>query len=170
MLEVCTLLDSLAFALSVAVAASHPEARDITAPEPIVYSTSAAIARPLEAENIVVKLNAVRSAQGLPSLQEDPALSAVALEHAEDMVQEQYFGHNAPNGPPLETRLAVHGLHPELLGENLAWCTDIKEAALDLWQSPEHQQNERDPRFHHVGVAALQTGDEGTLYVQIFTE
>lgn len=164
------MFDSIAFALSVAVAASHPEARDITAPEPIVYSTSAAQTLPVDAENIVIKLNAVRSAAGLPTLQEDPALSAVALEHAQEMVREQYFGHTAPNGPPLENRLAGHGLHPELLGENLAWCMDVKEAAIDLWQSPEHQQNERDPRFHHVGVAALQTGHEGTLYVQLFTE
>lgn len=164
------MFDALAFSLSIAVAASHPEARDVTSPEAIVYSTAPAREQPLEAQNIVVKLNNVREAAGLPELQEDPALSAVALEHAQEMVQDEYFGHVAPSGETLETRMSQHGLRRILIGENLAWCSDVDEAAIDLWQSPEHQQNERDPRFRHVGVAALQTGSEGTLYVQLFTE
>jgi uncharacterized protein YkwD len=164
------MLDSLVLALSVAVASSHLEARDITSPESIAFSAAPAIVRQSDAMNMLVQLNTMRSSAGLSSLTEDPALSHIALEHAEEMAHENYFGHESPQGETLEQRFAQHNMHAILIGENLAWCTDLREAAVDLWQSPAHQTNELDARFHHIGLAALQTGDQGTLYVQLFTE
>jgi len=162
-----TVFDALTLALSIAIAAPQRAADDVSQTQSFTLATRAE-PRPIAAQRVFLALNATRVAAGLAPLQEDPELSTVALEHADDMIARRYFGHVAPDGVTPEQRLSAHGYRAMMAGENIAWCGDEHEAEVDLWQSLGHRSNQLDPRFTRVGVAVVRTGSDGDLFVEIY--
>jgi uncharacterized protein YkwD len=66
-------------------------------------------------------INEQRKKDGLPALEWNSKLSAIAREHSRDMASRDFFSHNNPDDEEPENRAARHGLR---LGEN---CTTIGE-------------------------------------------
>ena len=67
------------------------------------------------------QVNTARAAYGLPALVLDPAISAVALAHAWDQLQNGYFSHIGLDGSTHEDRLRAAGLSFGWNGENMCY-------------------------------------------------
>lgn len=90
---------------------TQPAARRAVAPRPAPPSGAVSHA--------VSQVNAARAAYGLPPLTLDSTITAVALAHAWEQVNYNYFGHTGLNGSTHRQRLAAAGLDFGWDGENL---------------------------------------------------
>ena len=100
-------------------------------------------------------INDVRTANGLDTLTEDPALVESSRRHSADMLANQYFAH----GDGWLRRLLRAGADGPYFGENLGWCATraclkgSPRRVIKAWlASPVHRQNMLDPHFRHLGV------------------
>jgi uncharacterized protein YkwD len=93
-------------------------------------------------------LNESRREHGLPSLQQDTALTQAAQRHAEDMLREGYFSHLSPSGKTIRDRYVASGSRASYVAENIAQCSNCRldhEQIAQLHQgwmnSPQHRAN-----------------------------
>lgn len=109
---------------------------------------------------------------GAPPLALDPALSAVARAHSNEMRDRGYFGHQSPTTGLVGDRLRAAGYRSSATGENLALNDGIAEAEASLMASVGHRQNIAQPLFTHVGIGlAKREHDDGRvewLLTQVF--
>ena len=96
----------------------------------------------MEAE-LGMSLNQMRAENGLSPLGPDTELSAVARTRAEDMAQNNYFSHEAPDGCDYRCLMSKHGISIAWAGEVIAWSNyPLDQAvpmAIDMWRtSPSH--------------------------------
>jgi uncharacterized protein YkwD len=118
--------------------------------------------------------NAARLHEGLPILRRSAELEQVALVRAENLVDNGYFDHYAPDGESAFSELAARGIHYRLAGENLARNnypdSGTVQAAFDgLMASPGHRANILEGRFSQAGVAAVRS-DKMWIYVTVFQD
>jgi len=103
--------------------------------------------------------NEERLAAGIPALELDQGLTAIAFGYARRMVAERFYNHVAPDGQTLAERLAVIGYQPDAAGENMYWGVSTKgtpAAAVDGWMgSEEHRVNLLDPRYRRIGIGVV---------------
>ena len=118
-------------------------------------------------------LGSDRARAGLPLLQPDPALSAIARGHSEDMRDNHFFGHLSPYTGLAGDRLERAGYRATMHSENLARNDSLAEAQAALMASVGHRKNILDEKPTHVGIglARLQS-DERTewLVTQLFAK
>jgi uncharacterized protein YkwD len=117
-------------------------------------------------------VNQARQQAGVPLLQLDPALSAVARAHSEAMRDRGFFGHDDPvTGKSFLDRLLDAGQPFRTAGENLATTTHAADPAgfahANLFASPEHRAEILDPAFDRVGVGVARSGDS-YWFTQLF--
>jgi uncharacterized protein YkwD len=112
-------------------------------------------------------LVADRAAVGAPPLTPDPALAAIARGHSLDMRAGGFFGHRSPTTGDVVDRMAAARYRATSSGENLARNDSLAEAQAALMASVGHRANIVDPRFTHVGVAAVRV-DGDWLVTQVF--
>ena len=109
---------------------------------------------------------------GVPPLTLDPALSAVARAHSDEMRDRGYFGHQSPTTGLVTDRLRAAGYRSSATGENLALNDGIAEAEASLMASVGHRKNIAQPLFTHVGIGmARREHDDGRgewLLAQVF--
>jgi uncharacterized protein YkwD len=112
--------------------------------------------------NLLVQLNAIRSAHGLVPLKPNAVLARAAEAHSAEMIARGYFAHTSFDGSPFWKRLNAYvGDAPNRtwsVGENLLWSSpDVDPTqAVQLWMaSPEHRQNILTARWREIGVGAL---------------
>jgi hypothetical protein len=111
-------------------------------------------------------VNAARASEGLPLLQRDTRLEALAQAHAEAMRRARRTAHDAGDGD-LNQRLEQVGLELAA-GENVAHAGSAVLAQRALWASPSHRENLLDPAFDLLGIGVAPDAD-GTLWVcQVF--
>lgn len=146
-----------------------------------VATLPAAVSQPSElvsvddkAVELLAAMNAARATEGLAPLQWDEDLASVALARATDLIRRGYFDHYAPDGSSAFSELAVRGIRYALAGENLARnnyaeSRTVAAAFQGLMGSPGHRANILEPRFQHVGIAAVRSG-RVWLYVTVFTD
>lgn len=138
-------------------------------PEPLdIVRPTAHIVRVDQARALVERVNAERVARGLGALMVDVRLEHAALEHAQDMAEHAYFGHDSPQGSTLTARIEAAGYAWLVAAENIALDADAPHAHVALLNSPDHRANILDPRLRQIGVAALTVGVGATLYVEDF--
>ncbi len=122
--------------------------------------------------DIVSLLNQQRKSLGLNPLIEDSQLNRAAGLKAQDMIEQDYFGHRSPNGIPAWHFIQASGYEYEVAGENLAiGFLDSSEVHKAWNNSPLHKQNLLDSRFKQIGVAVLEgefQGSRTTVVVQLF--
>jgi uncharacterized protein YkwD len=122
---------------------------------------------------ILTAVNEVRRAHGLPALEPDPALHAVARAHSEAMGERDVLAHRDPASGSLADRVRTAGIAFRMIGENLARTRGIPDAAtavVEGWMaSPGHRRNVLSPRFRKTAVGVWH---EGTTYyvTQVFLE
>jgi uncharacterized protein YkwD len=108
-----------------------------------------------------------------PPLTLSGTLADVALGHASDMAQHDYFEHQDLTGHSPADRVRAAGYHEKLVGENIAYGPQTVEEVVKGWlDSPGHCENIMDPRFAEMGVA-LATGHaarKGLFWVQLLAE
>ena len=101
-------------------------------------------------EQIIVATNEVRAVHGLPPLERDEELMAIARWRAEDMIRRGYFSHNDPVTGELLVRTRCRGC-----GENLHQGGVILHGRgpVSSWMnSPGHRANILNPHIRYIGV------------------
>ncbi len=119
---------------------------------------------------MLADLNAARAAAGLSAVTLDRRLTLIAVSHASDMVAHRFFGHESSNGLTPFDRFDRAGLKYGYAGENIALDVDEASANRELERSNEHRENILEPRFRHVGIAAVRAQDGTEIFVQDFTD
>jgi len=133
--------------------------------------STAGISYPYELERaIFYYTNAVRQKSGVPPLTWDNSLRDVARAHSVDMLVNNYFSHNSPDGKTPQDRIRAGCRIPmNMTGENI-WMSsgrplgDIRELArhiVDNWMSsPGHRANLLRPEFSDIGVGVATNGKD----------
>ena len=104
---------------------------------------------------VEASIHALRAAHGLPALERDPELDAVAEGHCREMVRLRTFAHVLPTDGNLTDRLRKRGYAYRMAGENIG-LSDAAETAHDaIVGSPAHLANLLDPRHRRLGLGAV---------------
>lgn len=112
---------------------------------------------------IIEWTNRQRVAEGLPPLAESEKLSASAALKAQDMLDRQYFAHEAPTGEGVGDLADTVGYEYVLIGENLA-LGNFKddEALVQAWMdSPGHRENILNSSYAQLGIGLTRGEFEG---------
>jgi uncharacterized protein YkwD len=127
-------------------------------------------------KQMIAAVNAERAAAGLPAYRPDEALAAVALEHAQDMVERDFADHINPDGQSPRDRLEASGITGlKRVGENIqlnTWPAELTVRAAVDWfmDSRPHRLNILNPHYTHVGVAAVRGPPGWHTFVIEFAE
>jgi uncharacterized protein YkwD len=112
---------------------------------------------------IVVRINAVRAAHGLPRVRYQPGLGAAARFHNGQMAESGLFQHESPDGTAFWKRVkhfyGETGFNNWSVGETLVWQSPAASAAdvVHAWlTSPEHRAILLTPGWREIGVSAVQ--------------
>jgi uncharacterized protein YkwD len=106
-----------------------------------------------------------------PPLRLSGTLASVALGHATDMAEHNYFEHRDLAGRSPADRVRAVGYRENLVGENIAYGPGTLDDAVRGWlDSPDHCENIMDPRFAEMGIANAAghaTARHGLYWVQL---
>lgn len=154
--------------LAVAVPGSAFQATAAAARQPVVGTEAAlppqaANIAAIEAE-IVVRINAIRTENGLTPLRVNAALTSAARKHSKDMSTKGYFDHESPSGVDLADRMRRERLKYSFAGENIYMCSNFPEKqvvdkAVNGWMnSPPHRKNILSKKWTETGLGVWQKG------------
>lgn len=106
------------------------------------------------AQQVVDLVNQERAKAGLKALQNDAALTNVAMIKAKDMYNNNYFDHHSPTlGSPFDL-MKSEGVQYRTAGENIAKGQKTPEEVMKAWMNSEgHRQNIMNPNYTSIGVA-----------------
>ncbi|HTR88554.1 MAG TPA: CAP domain-containing protein, partial [Solirubrobacteraceae bacterium] len=129
-------------------------------------------------------INRERAANGEQPLTVNRRLAQAAQGHSEDMINQDYFSHEAPGGStPLERMEEAGYIYSSEIGyevgENIAWGTlwlATPQSIVESWmQSPEHRANILDANYRETGMGVVAAappsraeGQAGAIYTQDF--
>lgn len=124
-------------------------------------------------KTILVKLlNNQRGELGLGQLVENPQLSYAAELKAKDMLDNDYFSHDSPQGITPWSWFQRAGYNYHYAGENLGIGFVDSEEIHKAWNnSPSHKENLLNANYNEIGIAVLRGdfhGAENTIVVQLF--
>lgn len=150
--------------------------QNFSAPSPLQQATKVAPKKTntLTDAGVIAQTNIQRAQNGdLPPLAENQTLDAIAALRADDMFQQQYFGHVGPQGESAVSVASSVGYMHLALGENLALGLYAGDAGVvGAWMgSPGHRANILDRHYTQIGVAVREGTFEGQttwIAVQIF--
>ena len=100
-------------------------------------------------------LNNQRTRQGLAALQWDNAAAAVAEAHSQDMLANNFVGHDSPRTGDVEARFRRAGIAMAVLRENVARGYGPRGIHESLMASPGHRINMLSADVTHVGIGAV---------------
>lgn len=109
-------------------------------------------------------LNADRQANGLPSLAVDARLTTIARNHAQDMIDRNFFSHNNPDGQTPFDRMKQAGISYRSAGENIAEQPSVQAAETAFMNSSGHRANILNSSYTNVGIGVAYDKN-GTAYV-----
>jgi uncharacterized protein YkwD len=109
--------------------------------------------------SVISASNLKRKEGGLKNLNESEALNQMALIKLQDMIKNDYFSHDSPDGDNLKDLAQKAGYEYLMIGENLAIGGFRSNADLvEAWmQSPTHRANIMNPKYAEIGVAVGKT-------------
>lgn len=116
-------------------------------------------------------LNRARNEVGLPALQEDPQLDAIATAHTRDMIDHDFVGHTSPTTGSAADRVRTAGVQSGLVLENIGRGYSASEIHRGLLDSPGHRANLVNPHATHVGIGVVaeeENGRSAFLVTQVF--
>ncbi|NCN87702.1 MAG: hypothetical protein GW941_02285 [Candidatus Pacebacteria bacterium] len=121
---------------------------------------------------VVELTNAERANAGLPPLTLNSKLTNAALSKGQDMFNDQYWAHVAPDGKQPWGFISDNGYSYRVAGENLARDFSNSSDMMSAWmRSPTHKANIVNTRYQEIGIAVIDGvlgGHETTLVVQMF--
>jgi uncharacterized protein YkwD len=152
-----------AAARSPSASATTPATDSISATPPIDPAGQEAAAR--EAL-LVVAINQVRTANGLPPYHHSPELSSTAHAHSCDMASHSMISHTSFDGRTLSQRLAGSNPAWEWPSENIAAGIDDPAGIVALWmdEPPDgwHRRNILDQDQREVGAGYCYAAEDST--------
>jgi uncharacterized protein YkwD len=118
-------------------------------------------------------MNAQRISSGLPSLQWDEQLVALARMHSASMASGKYFSHKDQEGGFVDTRASKLGIHNWIaIGENIAFMkgySDPASMAVEKWMlSPSHKKNILNSGWRQSAIGMAVAGDGSVYFTQVF--
>ncbi len=112
----------------------------------------------------IEKINNLRASVGEPYLFYKPALERSAAYKAQDMINNNYWGHFSPYGSSFSDFIWRETPFSEKVGENLAKCYDSRNDAFKaLVNSPTHYEIMVGD-FTHVGISERINLSDGCIY------
>ncbi len=121
-------------------------------------------------QKMLILINAERKKANAPTLIFDEAIASVARLHSENMFEEKYFSHIAPDGSDPAKRMERGGVSFTYVGENLAYAPDVETAHEGLMESPGHKRNILDPKYRRIGIGVIDSGIYGRMFTQNFAD
>ena len=123
-------------------------------------------------QTVLEGINKERLASSLPILALNSQLNRAAELKAADMIENDYFAHNSPNGLTPWHWFSEVGYNFSYAGENLAVDFDLPQDMVKAWMdSPKHRQNILDNHFDETGLAIIEgnyKGHSALFVVQTF--
>lgn len=111
---------------------------------------------PISVESVLVEMNRVRTACGLPPFRDDFRLRLAAEDRMSDMLELAFWSHESPDGQSPFVFVPLRGYRHSRLGENLASGFETTELLVVSWmESKGHRENLIDPGFSDVGIAVI---------------
>jgi uncharacterized protein YkwD len=109
---------------------------------------------------LLTNTNADRANNHEAALTIDPALTAAAQTKANDMVKNDYWSHNSPDGRTPWSFITAAGYQYQAAGENLAYgFANAGDAVIGWMNSPEHRANILDSAYQNVGFGVASSPD-----------
>ena len=106
---------------------------------------------------LLMKVNAIRLAQGLPAVSSDAELVRAAQLHAEEIAARGELSHTSSDGALIGERLDRVGYSYMLAVENLASGTLDADDTLERWMdSPSHRINLLSKAMRQAGVGYIE--------------
>lgn len=101
--------------------------------------------------------NVIRYMHEIPQLEWDEQVSEVAYMHSKDMLKNEYFSHERPDGTGLKERLLENEIIYQAAGENIAAeYSDAPDATLGWLNSEGHREALLNKKFSHLGVGVYE--------------
>lgn len=123
-------------------------------------------------DQVIRGVNDQRATQNLSELVINNELSEAALAKGQDMFNDQYWSHTAPDGKEPWYFMKQANYTYKVAGENLARDFMTTGDMVKAWiASPTHRSNIMNPKFQQTGIAVIDgtlNGFETTLVVQMF--
>jgi hypothetical protein len=126
-----------------------------------------------DAGQILARINALRTQNGLPPFDFNSQLAASAQQHSDDMAATGNISHTGSDGSSIDSRIQASGYGRwrgfGLWGENIyGGQLASVDAAWNFWiNSQVHRANLLNPRYREVGIGVSQSGN-GTYYTLNF--
>lgn len=126
-----------------------------------------------DAGQILARINALRTQNGLPPLDLNSQLATSAQRHSDDMAATGNVDHTGSDGSSIESRIRATGYGHwrgfGIWGENIyGGQTATVDVAWKFWiNSQVHRTNLLNPRYREVGIGVGQS-DKGTYYTLNF--
>lgn len=116
------------------------------------------------ATEMLAAVNQERAAEGLAALSWDDRLAQAAADHAQDMIDNDFFSHTGSDGSDVGQRVTRVGYQWSWVGENIArGQTSINQVMTDWMNSPGHRANILHESFTQIGAVRV-----GNHWVQVF--
>ncbi|MBI2103686.1 hypothetical protein HYT59_01635 [Candidatus Woesebacteria bacterium] len=119
----------------------------------------------LTVAGVIKYTNIHRVENNLPPLKENNLLDQSALIKAKDMLDQQYFEHESPDGKGVEDLTKEAGYSYLTIGENLALGNFLndKELVQGWMDSPGHRANILNSSYKEIGVGVIKGTFEGKV-------
>ncbi|MBT4122025.1 hypothetical protein HOE31_03710 [bacterium] len=126
----------------------------------------------IKANKLIELTNEQRIIYDLPELHINPELTRAAFNKAQDLLNNEYFSHNSPQGKKFSQWVKDVEYNYNIVGENLAMGFVSEEAIVKAWMtSQDHRDNILKNKYREIGIAVLEGEFEGKqtkMVVQIF--
>jgi uncharacterized protein YkwD len=106
-------------------------------------------------------VNEERQRRGLPPVDWDDRVAAIAHGHSQDMASNGFFGHRSPSTGDVTMRFSRAGVNVLAIRENLARGYGPKGMHESLMASPAHRENILAADMTHVGIGCVEGAPEG---------
>lgn len=115
-------------------------------------------------------VNRERVAAGSAPLMPHAGIRTAARAHGKEMFAFGYLSHRSLDGRWPDQRVKGLGVRVSIVGENLAYAKDVRQAHEVLVASLPHRKNMLSPRYRLIGIAVLDGGPFGVIVVQNFSD
>lgn len=150
------------------VKAEYITFKDSASPSPTTGDQETNTGLDEEIEILLELENELRSSQGLEELKFNADLSKVAYDKAKDMVEKNYFSHQAVSyGSPFEM-MKCYGIVFTKAAENIAGNQTIEGAFYAWTSSDSHKANILNADYTDTGIGIYQSPVYGKIIVQMF--
>jgi len=125
----------------------------------------------LHQESIALNLvNRERVAAGLAPLIPHATIRSAARAHGIEMFTFGYLSHRSRDGRWPNERVKALGVRAKVVGENLAYAQDVREAHEALVASAAHRANMLSSKYRLFGIGVIDGGSFGVIVVQNFSD